>query len=161
MIYTIGHSNITQESFIELLKLFEIQLVVDVRSSPYSKFVPHFNRDNIKKTLKENNIKYKFLGDKVGGKPKDEKYYPNGIVNYNLIAKSGHYKEGIEKIIEMNKDNNLVLMCSEEDPYSCHRHNLITQTLLKKGLNVIHIRKEGKTDKITILDKNYVQTTLF
>ncbi|MDI6723116.1 MAG: DUF488 domain-containing protein [Methanobacterium sp.] len=154
MIYTIGHSNITQESFIELLKSFEIQLVVDVRSSPYSKFVPHFNRDNIKKTLKENNIDYTFMGNYVGGKPKDEKYYTDGKANYDLIAESNHYKEGIDKIIELNKDKNLVLMCSEEDPKSCHRHNLITQTLIKKGLKVIHIRKKGKIDKD-------IQITLF
>lgn len=52
-------------------------------------------------------------------------------------------------------------MCSEEDPKSCHRHNLITQTLIKKSLKVIHIRKEGKTDKITLQDKKDIQTTLF
>jgi len=161
MIYTIGHSNIAQESFIEILKSFQINLLFDVRSSPYSKFVPHFNRENIKRTLKENNIRYIFLGDYIGGKPKDDKYYQNGEVNYNLIAKSDHYKEGIIKIIGLNKDKNIILMCSEEDPYSCHRHHLITQTLTKKGLEVIHIRKEGKTDKITKPDKKDVQTTLF
>lgn len=161
MIYTIGHSNITQESFFEILKPFKIHLLVDVRSSPYSKFVPHFNRENLKKILKENEIGYIFLGDYIGGKPKDEKYYQNGKVNYDLIAKSQGYKEGIDKILELNKNQNIVLMCSEEDPYSCHRHNLITQTLTKKGLKVIHIRKEGKTDKITKPDKKDIQTTLF
>ncbi len=78
-----------------------------------------------------------------------------------MIAKSDRYKEGIDRIIELNKNNDIVLMCSEEDPYSCHRHNLITQTLVKKGLKVIHIRKEGKMDKITIPDKRDIQTTLF
>jgi len=101
------------------------------------------------------------LGDKIGGKPKDEKYYQNGNINYDLIAKSDNYKEGINKIIELNKDNDLVLMCSEEDPYSYHRHDLITQTLTKKGLEVIHIRKEGNPDKITKPDKKDIQKTLF
>ncbi|WP_414469277.1 DUF488 family protein [Methanobacterium sp. ACI-7] len=161
MIYTIGHSIITQESFIEILKSFKIQLVVDVRSSPYSKFVPYFNRENIKKALKENNMRYIFLGDYIGGKPKFTKYYKDGKVNYDLIRKSGRYKEGIAKLIELNKNNDLVLMCSEEDPYSCHRHNLITQTLLKSDLEVTHIRKEGKTDRITKPHKEDIQTTLF
>ena len=161
MIYTIGHSNITQESFIEILKEFKIQIVIDVRSSPYSKFVPHFNRENIKKTLKENNIRYIFLGDYIGGKPKYKKFYENGKVNYDLIAKTKHFKEGIDKIMELSDDNNIVLMCSEEDPYNCHRHHLITQTLLKYGLEVIHIRKECKTEKITKLDKKDIQKTLF
>ena len=94
MIYTIGHSNITQESFIEILKLFKIQLLVDVRSSPYSKYVSHFNSENISKALKENNIRYIFLGSYIGGKPKDEKYYRDGKVDYELIAKTEHYNRG-------------------------------------------------------------------
>jgi uncharacterized protein (DUF488 family) len=81
MVYTIGHSNITQESFIEILKSFKIQLVVDVRSSPYSKYVPYFNRENINKSLKENSIRYLFLGNYLGGKPKDEKYYKDDKVD--------------------------------------------------------------------------------
>jgi uncharacterized protein (DUF488 family) len=161
MIYTIGHSNITQELFIEILKSFKINLIVDVRSSPYSKFVPHFNRENIKKTFKENSVKYIFLGDYIGGKPKSKKYYENGKVNYDLIAKSENFKEGIDKVMGLSKDNNMVLMCSEEDPYNCHRHHLITQTLLKNGLKVTHIRKEGKTDKIIRADKKDIQKTLF
>jgi uncharacterized protein (DUF488 family) len=161
MIYTIGHSNITQEPFIEILKSFEIQLVIDVRSLPYSKFVPHFNRENIKTALNDNSVEYIFMGNYIGGKPKNKKYYQNGKVNYDLIAKSSYYKEGIDKIIELNNDNNMVLMCSEEDPYNCHRHNLITQTLVKKGLEVVHIRKNRKLYKITEPDKKNVQTTLF
>ena len=161
MIYTIGHSNINQEDFIEILSLFKIQILVDVRSSPYSKFVPHFNRENIKTALIGSNIKYIFMGHQIGGKPKDKKYYQDGKVNYNLIAKTGRFKEGIDKIIELNKDDDLVLMCSEENPYKCHRHSLITQILVKKGLKVIHIRKEDKLEKITGPDKKDVQTTLF
>lgn len=161
MIYTIGHSNITQESLIEILDQFKIKIVVDIRSSPYSKFVPQFNRENIKKIFKKENMRYIFLGDYIGGKPKHKKYYENGKVNYDLIRESAHYKEGIDRIIELNKNKDIVLMCSEEDPYSCHRHNLITQTLLKNGLEVIHIRGKGKTDKITKRDKKYMQKTLF
>jgi uncharacterized protein (DUF488 family) len=159
MIYTIGHSNITQESFIELLKLFKIQLVVDVRSSPYSKYVPHFNRENINKTLKNNNIRYMFLGSYVGGKPKDMKYYKDGKVDCDLIARSEHYKEGIDKIMALDRDDNIVLMCGEEDPKSCHRHNLITQSLLKKGFEVIHIWKNGKINSVIKPDKRDYQKT--
>ncbi len=161
MIYTIGHSNITQESFIEILELFRIKLVVDVRSTPYSKYVPHFNRETIDKSLKDSNISYIFLGSYIGGKPKDEKYYRDGKVDYDLIAKTERYKEGIDKIMTLNRDSNIVLMCSEEDPNSCHRHNLITQSLVRKGFEVIHIRKNGKINKITKAKKKDVQNTLF
>ncbi len=150
----------TQESFVEILKSFKIDIVVDVHSSPYSKFVSHFNRENIKKSLIENGVRYIFLGDYIGGKPRNKKYYENGEVNYMLIAQSDHYSEGINRIIELNNENNIVLMCSEEDPYSCHRHNLISQTLVKKGLEVIHIRRNS-VDKISKPDKKDIQTTLF
>ena len=160
MLYTIGHSNMTQESFIEILKSFKIEILVDVRSSPYSKFVSHFNREDIKRILIKKDIRYIFLGDYIGGKPRDKKYYQNGNVNYRLISMSDRYSEGINKIIELNNKCNIVLMCSEEDPYNCHRHNLITQTLVKKGLNVIHIRKDS-IDKIIEPDKKDIQTTLF
>ncbi|MEL7671988.1 DUF488 domain-containing protein [Methanobacterium sp.] len=161
MIYMIGHSSMTQESFVDILKSFKIDIVVDVRSSPYSKFVSHFNRENIKKSLIENDMRYIFLGDYIGGKPRDNKYYENGKVNYRLISMSDRYSKGINRIIELNNENDIVLTCSEEDPYNCHRHNLITQTLVKKGLEVIHIRKNSKIDKITNLDKKDIQTTLF
>ncbi|WP_424353865.1 DUF488 family protein [Methanobacterium sp. MBAC-LM] len=160
MIYTIGHSNMTQKSFVDILNSFKIEIVVDVRSSPYSKFVSHFNRENIKKSLIENGMRYIFLGDYIGGKPKDKKYYENGEVNYMRVAQSDRYSEGINKIIEMNNEADIVLMCSEEDPYNCHRHNLITQTLVKNGLKVIHIRKNS-SDKIIKPDKKDIQTTLF
>ena len=159
MIYTIGHSNITQESFIEILKLFKLQLVVDVRSTPYSKYVPHFNRENINKSLKENDIGYIFLGSYISGKPKDKKYYTNGKVDYDLIAKTEHYKEGINKIMTLSRDKDIILVCGEEDPKSCHRHNLITQSLVKAGFEVIHIRKNGKIYKLIKPDKKDVQKT--
>ena len=160
MIYTIGHSNMTLETFFEILESFKIDTVTDVRSSPYSKFVSHFNRENIKKKLVENGMRYIFLGDCIGGKPRDKKYYENGNVNYRLISRSDRYIEGINRIIELNSKDNIVLMCSEEDPYNCHRHNLITQTLVKKGFEVIHIRKNN-SDKISKPDKKDIQTTLF
>jgi uncharacterized protein (DUF488 family) len=150
----------TQKSFVDILTSFKIDIVVDVRSSPYSKFVSHFNREDIKRSLIENGMRYIFLGDYIGGKPRDKKYYENGKVNYMRVAQGDRYSEGINRIIEMNNENNLVLMCSEEDPYTCHRHNLITQTLVKKGLEVTHIRKSS-SDKISKPDKKDIQTTLF
>ena len=160
MLYTIGHSNMIHESFIEILKSFKIEILVDVRSSPYSKFVSHFNREDIKRILIKKDIRYIFLGDYIGGKPRDKKYYQNGSVNYELIAMSDRYSKGINRILELNNKCNIVLMCSEEDPYNCHRHNLITQTLVKNGLKVIHIRKNS-ADKIVAPDKKDIQTTLF
>ena len=96
MIYTIGHSNMTQKSFVDILKSFKIDIVVDVRSSPYSKFVSHFNREDIKRSLIENGMRYIFLGDYIGGKPRDKKYYENGKVNYMRVAQGDRYSEGAD-----------------------------------------------------------------
>ena len=135
--------------------------MIDVRSTPDSKYVPHFNRENFDKSLTENDINYIFLGNYIGGKPKDEKYYIDGKVDYDLIAKTEHYNEGIVKVMKLDNDDNIVLMCSEEDPKNCHRHNLITQSLIKNGFEVIHIRKNANINIITKLDKKDLQTTLF
>lgn len=160
-IYTIGHSNHDLEKFLKLLPDNQVQLLVDVRSSPYSKYVPHFNRENLKDSLKKCHIDYIFLGDKIGGKPKDQSYYTEGKVNYNLIARSAPYKEGILQLIELSSQTSLSLLCSEEDPYLCHRHNLITSALLEKGVEVNHIRGKGKVEKVTGIRKKDVQTRLF
>ncbi|MBU4535813.1 MAG: DUF488 domain-containing protein [Euryarchaeota archaeon] len=160
-VHTLGHSNHDLQKFLKLLHDNQVQLVVDVRSSPYSKYVPHFNRENLKDFLKKCDIDYIFLGDKIGGKPKDQSYYTEGKVNYNLIARSALYKEGILKLMELSSQTSLALLCSEEDPYHCHRHNLITPKLLEKGVKVKHIRGNGKVEKITWLRKKDEQTTLF
>lgn len=160
-IYTIGHSNLELEKFLQLLQDNKIQLLVDVRSSPYSKYVPSYNRENLKDSLKEYNIKYVFLGDKIGGKPKESIYYQDGVVNYELIAQGFPYKEGLLQLIKLTSMYSVSIMCSEEDPYKCHRHNLISQTLLKEGFKINHIRGNGKLEKLTKAKKKDVQTTLF
>ncbi|MEN4006311.1 MAG: DUF488 domain-containing protein [Methanobacterium sp.] len=160
-IYTIGHSNIDFDKFLHLLKKYDIELVVDVRSSPYSKYVPHFNRENLEESLKNSEINYLFLGNRIGGKPKDEKYYKGSKVSYELIETEKPYKEGISQLIAHVNKNRTVILCSEENPYNCHRHHLITQTLLREGLNVNHIRGNGKQEKVEKSKKNDVQATLF
>ena len=159
-IYSIGHSNHTVDEFIHLLNLHDIKVVVDVRSSPYSKYVPHFNRENLRSSLKSQNINYQFLGHRIGGKPKDLKFYQDHTPLYDLIEKEPLYQEGIDKLIKLAQNNKTVIMCSEEEPYKCHRYHLITQTLLKGGVDVNHIRGNGRVEK-SWKQKKTKQTTLF
>lgn len=157
-LYTIGHSNLEIENFIELLKNNNVNILVDVRSSPYSKHVPDFNRSNLKKFMKNSDISYIFLGSKLGGKPQDESFYQDGKIKYSLIEKSSLYNDGISEIVLLSQNKNIVLMCSEEDPNSCHRHNLIAQNLINIGFEVFHIRKDGSIEKAKLND---IQKTLF
>ncbi|MEA2018916.1 MAG: DUF488 domain-containing protein, partial [Campylobacterota bacterium] len=74
-IYSIGHGNKTIEQFIDELKAYNIEYLVDVRTTPYSKWNPHFNKNDLIYKLKENDIGYIFLGDKIGGLPSDKSCY--------------------------------------------------------------------------------------
>jgi len=74
-IYTIGHGNRSIEEFVELLRRYEIQFLLDVRSQPYSRYVPQFSKDALEKYMKQHEIRYIFLGDALGGRPKDESCY--------------------------------------------------------------------------------------
>jgi uncharacterized protein (DUF488 family) len=147
-IHTIGHSNHSLEDFIKILHENSIDTLIDVRSSPYSKHVPHFNKKLLIEAMENASISYIFLGSKIGGKPRDPKYYLDGEVNYALLAKTLKFKEGLREIILLSQERNMVLMCSEENPYQCHRHHLIGHNLQKKGFKVIHIRKDGVNEKI-------------
>ena len=140
-IWTIGHSNVSEEEFVKLLKDNDIKILVDVRSNPYSKFSPQFNRFEIKDLLKETGIGYRYLGDLLGGRPKDESCYTAGKVCYEKIREKSWYKKGIGKLIEIASQDKTVIMCSEEEPYHCHRHLLITPSFLEKHIEVFHIRK--------------------
>lgn len=162
-IYTVGHSNIDFERFLSMLK--GIEILIDVRSEPFSKYVPQFNSDNLKKQLENAGIKYIFMKDNyvgniLGGRPKDNDCYENGEVVYERIRKKRWYKEGISALIELAHKKRIVIMCSEEDPYKCHRHNLITQSLLRDGVIVYHIRSDGIKEKIEKPEKIMIQLTL-
>lgn len=147
-IFTIGHSNTSFEEFLALLRDNNIELLVDVRSWPYSKYVTHFNRQNLENSLKGAGIDYLYLGHRIGGKPHDRKYYSHGQVSYPLIREGEPFKEGLSQLMELAVNKKTVIMCSEEDPYKCHRHILITPDLIKEGFSVIHIRSDGSLEKV-------------
>ncbi|MBP2046490.1 DUF488 family protein [Methanobacterium aggregans] len=144
--------------FIDLLKSNGIQLLIDVRSVPYSKYASQFNRETISSRIQNETIEYLYLGDKVGGKPSDESFYKDKMVCYHLIEEDNGFKEGLKIILSRASCKKTVLMCSEENPYRCHRHNLISQNLLKKGFKVVHLRRNGQKE---IAIKKDVQLKLF
>ena len=162
-IYTIGHSNVKFEKFLSLLK--GIEVLVDVRSIPFSRYASQFNIENIKRELESVEIEYVFMEDEyvgnvLGGRPRDDECYTNKKVIYECVMKKDWYKKGISALIDLANKKRTVIMCSEEDPYKCHRHHLITQSLLKEGVTVFHIRGNGNKEKIEKPEKKMVQLTL-
>ena len=146
IIYTVGHSNYTLDTFCDLLMAHDIQVVVDVRSAPFSKYVPQFNKKEIARTLTDKNFQYLFMGDMVGGKPAETKWYDDkNKVRYDLLAKSITFRQGIQRIIKgIDQDYRIALMCAEENPLQCHRHLLIARTLEHdETIAVMHLRGDG------------------
>lgn len=129
-IYTIGHSNISIENFIEMLHAHEIKTLVDVRSSPFARYADWFNGPFLEKELIKNKIKYRFAGEHLGGRPKGNEYYlADNCVNYRKMSESKIYKEGLERLKELASINKTVIMCSEKKYSDCHRNLLIAKTL--------------------------------
>ncbi|EAI7247374.1 DUF488 domain-containing protein [Campylobacter lari] len=138
-IYTIGHSTHNIDYFIHILKQENINAIVDIRSSPYSKFANHFNREYINKIFKNNGINYIFMGDMLGARWEDkELLFENGKVNFELVSQTKLFKQGIDRLINgVNKGYNISLMCSEKEPFDCHRFALVSRYI--NDINISHI----------------------
>jgi uncharacterized protein (DUF488 family) len=144
-LYSIGHSNVDIETFIGLLARNQILALVDTRSKPYSRFLPHFNQGNLKIAVEEAGIQYVYLGDKIGGRPDDPRYYfDSGKVDYGLLSTDNVYLTGIDALIELGGQVSTAFMCAEADYHKCHRYWLITRTLLERSVHVKHILHSGK-----------------
>ena len=143
-IYSIGHGNKKLEELVNELKQHQIDFLLDVRSNPISNYNFHFNRSWLEKDLPDNNITYEFLGEYLGGLPKDKSCYTNGKVDYAKIRAKDFFQEGIRLLIEANEENmRIALMCSETKPEECHRCKLIGQELLNHNISIQHITSKG------------------
>jgi uncharacterized protein (DUF488 family) len=152
-IFTIGHSNHAPETFLALLQQHGLVTLVDVRSAPYSRYAPHFNRGDLDALLSRANITYIWAGESLGGRPVDPACYLDGIVrpgnvDYGRMARLPWYQEGIQQLVMRAAKSPTSIMCSEEDPRRCHRHRLIEPSLREQGVTVLHIRKDGSLESI-------------
>jgi uncharacterized protein (DUF488 family) len=131
VIYTIGHSDHSIELFIEFLKQHGITEIADVRSAPYSRFHPQFNKDALAESLKKEGIAYVFLGKELGARPTDSTCYEDGRADFNLIAKSDVFKTGLERVLKGS------------EPLNCHRTILICRNLKYMAVDIKHILYDG------------------
>ena len=143
--FTIGHSSHTAEHFVGLLRGNGIEVLVDTRSYPYSKRVPHFDRESVKELAEGAGAKYLYMGDVVGGRPKDKSFYDdNGRVLYGKVAESAEFLAGIVRLERGADQFRVGLLCSEEDPAHCHRRLLIGRVLMERGAELVHVRGKGE-----------------
>ena len=159
-IYTIGHSNQPADEFVSLLMRYEIECVVNVRSKPYSRF-RHFNREPLKDRLVSSGFDYQYLGDQLGGHPEQDDLYENGKVAYERLAALSVFRRGIKQVCDESEKRCLALMCTEENPVECHRHPLLARILVERGLQVMHVRRDGSAqDAVAIAEQTSLQLPL-
>ena len=146
-IYTIGYSGFVIDDFIQILKKYEISVVIDVRSNPYSQYHLEYNKENLKKKLKQNRIYYRNYFLEFGARQSDKKYYSKeGYLDFELFSKSENFLKGIKKLENsMEKNYVIVLMCAEKDPIICHRAIMISKIFSEKGYRVIHLLPNNVT----------------
>ena len=149
-VFTIGHSNQKAADFVALLLKHNIALVVDVRSIPYSRF-RHFNGDRLKDRLVDLGIDYLYLGDRLGGHPPQDSSYLDDRVIYERLAMSPKFRSGIKRVVKESEQHSVVLMCTEQHPEDCHRHPLLALALQERGVQVLHIRRDGSVQDATEL----------
>lgn len=144
--FTVGHSSHPLEAFLALLVRHGISAVADVRSSPYSRMNPQFNREDLKKALKASGIAYVFLGEELGARSDNPECYEGGKVRYDRLARTGAFKRGLERVRAGAADYRLALMCAEKEPLDCHRTILVARHLQEQGLDVQHILADGSLE---------------
>jgi uncharacterized protein (DUF488 family) len=143
-IYTIGYSCFKIDDFVNVLKKYNINCVVDVRSNPNSKFYTDYNYNELENTLKEHNILYRNYKKEFGAQQENTKYYRNGYLDFESFCMSEAFREGMRKIeagIELKYI--FVLMCAEKDPIKCHRTLMIANEFHKSGYKINNILFDG------------------
>jgi uncharacterized protein (DUF488 family) len=145
MVYTVGHSSHPYAEFLKLLRDNGVAVLVDVRSAPYSKYAPQFDREVLQRALNAAGIKYLFLGGELGGRPENQAYYDaEGHAVYSRMTTDPAFVAGIERLERGMANYRLALMCGEEDPAHCHRRLLVARILMERGHEVVHIRGDGR-----------------
>lgn len=167
-LFSIGHSNHPADVFVQLLQQYHIQVLADVRTAPYSKYNKQFNRENLASLLIQNGIEYVWMGESLGGKREDLQS-PMGFRQEALFHTDALYQQGITSLVDLAQQKATAMMCSEEDPRHCHRHRIISTTLLGRktpaaakllAIQILHIRGNGSLEDAAKIPVSY-QPPLF
>jgi len=151
-VYTIGHSNHPIEAFIQLLHRHGVTAVCDVRSHPYSRYVPQYSRESLKATLARAGIVYVFLGKELGARSENPACYKQGKVQYDCLTRQPQFAEGVRRVIEGMQRYNIALMCAEKDPLECHRTLLVARKIHEAGIDIAHIHPDGAIENHITLE---------
>ena len=143
-IYTVGHSTHNINKFIELLQKHSITAIADVRSSPFSRYSPQFNKETLATAMKNVGVEYVFMGQELGARPADPHCYENGQVSFKAIARKNEFKQGMVRLLKGVQDYRIALVCAEKNPLDCHRTVLVCRSLRSYGVTIQHILEDGR-----------------
>lgn len=155
MLYTIGHTNHPLGYFLELLQKYNINYLLDVRSTPFSQYTSQFNKDCISEFLQSNGIRYCHMGKFFGARPLDKNLYTKeNYLDFEVMRSSVLFQKGMDNVIKgLSAGNNVVLMCTEKDPIDCHRAILVARGFSLHGIDVNHILPDGTLQSQGELDE--------
>ncbi len=144
-LHSIGQGARSLDEFIRTLQAHRIQYVLDVRSAPYSKFKPEFSREPLERALQARGLRYVFLGDTLGGQPRDPECYTDGKVDYGKVRRQPFFAAGLERLRQAHQQRlRAALLCSEGRPELCHRSKLIGEALAAAGIPLLHLDEDGQ-----------------
>lgn len=144
-LHSIGYGARTFDQLVAALSAHRIEYLLDVRTSPYSKFKPEFAREPLEAALKTHGIRYVFVGDQLGGQPRDPDCYTDGKVDYEKVCQQPFFQTGLERLRKAHEQHlRAALMCSEGRPEQCHRSKMIGEALAAAGVPLRHIDEDGQ-----------------
>lgn len=146
-LYTVGHSNHQAEDFVRMVQRHGVTAIVDVRSHPYSQHNPQFDRERFSALLARSGLAYYYLGDELGGRPRDPACYVDGRVEYDRVETSVPFREGVRRLLQLLREHTPALMCAEKDPLSCHRTLLVARRMASLDVRVVHILADGTLEE--------------
>lgn len=157
-LYTIGHSNHSHEEFLKLLREHGVTAVADVRSSPYSQFMPEYNMPVIEAVLRKAGVSYVHLGRELGARRVEEECYVDGRAKYERIAELPVFRDGLHRLFQGVDNYRVAVMCAEADPIGCHRAILVCREVkrARPDLGILHIHNNGVTEKHEALEERLV-----
>jgi uncharacterized protein (DUF488 family) len=161
-LYSVGHSHHDWPSFLALLRGAGVTVVADVRSSPYSRRLPQFNREVLEAGLRASGIAYVFLGELLGGRPADASLYDaDGRADYDKVRKTEAFGRGLDRLVQGLHSRAVAMLCAEDDPRHCHRGLMITPALRERGVSPLHLRKDGSVETTEELEESLLAAAGF
>ena len=156
-LFSIGHSNSPIGRFIALLIETGVNAVADVRSTPYSRFLPWFSRNNLQAHLNAAGIAYLAYGETLGGRPGDASLYCDGVADYEAMARTAAVQSGLDRLQNEMAKHRVCLMCAEREPLDCHRCLLVSRALAARGVAIGHVLHDGSVEPHPVTEQRLMQ----